>query len=593
VLGTFAVVAAIISLAMPATAGAQLPNWPPQAFPLASPAGDDCVEPPAEPFEGCPNTIVAGPDGAMWMLEFWGSSVARVDANGVATASYPTPTPVAGPEKIILGPEGDLWFSEYIADKIGRVVFENGAFKEIVEYPVVTPDGGPVGLAAGPDGKIWFVTQDTSMVGRLDPAVPAGDIEEFKIPGADPFPFGIAAGPDGAMWFTQQKDNEIGRIPVDADSAAEIEEFPIRDIEPGFPLHAADIVQGPEGYLWFVEAVGEHLGRVNPANGEVTEFVMPACEPLGVHCGSFWLASGPDENIWFTAFDSGLPEGNWLGRATPAGQVEMEQLGVPNSQPYGIAPGLGCDIWFTEFLVNALARLQTGCAAPAFAVAPASFDFGSRQLGSGAGAAQAFTVTNQGDAGMTIGTVALSGSGAGSFALTPGNNCSGQTLAPAATCTVSVAFAPTSAGAKAASLDFPGEDPGAVALTGTGTEATVDPPSPSPPPPPPPPTAEATALKVTPQRLLPGAATKIRFKLTSASRVEITVRRWRQGKLRHVTRFRRAAISGHNAIAYRAHKLRDGRREPLAAGSYRVSLRVVSGGDLSAPLHARFTVVRR
>ena len=121
----------------------------------------------------------------------------------------------------------------------------------------------------------------------------------------------------------------------------------------------------------------------------------------------------------------------------------------------------------------------TGDATEYISVAPAPKDFGSTQVGTPTGATQ-FTVTNAGPG--TSGTFAaatLSGANASEFGITA-DTCMGQTLGSGLTCTVSVRFAPTSAGAKTATLNVTGTPGGtsSSALSGTGT-------SPAPPPPPP------------------------------------------------------------------------------------------------------------
>jgi hypothetical protein len=71
----------------------------------------------------------------------------------------------------------------------------------------------------------------------------------------------------------------------------------------------------------------------------------------------------------------------------------------------------------------------------------------------------------------------LAGPNASEFGITA-NTCAGQTLAALATCTVSVRFAPATAGAKTATLNIIGTPGGTTSASLTGTAT-------SPPPPPP------------------------------------------------------------------------------------------------------------
>ena len=81
------------------------------------------------------------------------------------------------------------------------------------------------------------------------------------------------------------------------------------------------------------------------------------------------------------------------------------------------------------------------------------------------------TVTNTGGADLTVSAVTLGGTDPGQFGK-GAETCTTAPIAPTATCTVKVTFAPTSAGNKTATLTFTTTAPGSshsVTLTGTGT----------------------------------------------------------------------------------------------------------------------------
>jgi hypothetical protein len=106
--------------------------------------------------------------------------------------------------------------------------------------------------------------------------------------------------------------------------------------------------------------------------------------------------------------------------------------------------------------------------AASLAASPAGLAFAARTVGS-TSAAQAVTVTNNGTASATLGTVATTGD----FAQT--KTC-GTTLAAGASCTVNVTFTPTATGARTGTLSVASNDPNGpltVALSGTGGTAPV------------------------------------------------------------------------------------------------------------------------
>lgn len=135
---------------------------------------------------------------------------------------------------------------------------------------------------------------------------------------------------------------------------------------------------------------------------------------------------------------------------------------------------------------------------------PSPKDFGSTQVATPTAATQ-FTVENTGPGTAGTLAVALGGANASEFGITE-DNCTGLAMGDGGTCTVFVRFAPTSAGAKSASLNVTGTPGGtqSSALTGTATA------------PPPPPTPPATSPASTGQRA--AALKKCKKKKTAQAR---------------------------------------------------------------------------
>ncbi|MFL5658953.1 MAG: N,N-dimethylformamidase beta subunit family domain-containing protein [Ktedonobacteraceae bacterium] len=116
----------------------------------------------------------------------------------------------------------------------------------------------------------------------------------------------------------------------------------------------------------------------------------------------------------------------------------------------------------------ALSGSGTSAPAPAVSLSPSSLSFGNQNVNT-TSAAQTVTLTNSGNAALTISSIGLSGTNSGDFAQT--NNCP-STLAAGASCTINVTFTPTATGARSASVsitDNASGSPHSVALSGTGT----------------------------------------------------------------------------------------------------------------------------
>jgi hypothetical protein len=107
---------------------------------------------------------------------------------------------------------------------------------------------------------------------------------------------------------------------------------------------------------------------------------------------------------------------------------------------------------------------------------PSSVSFSIQQL-STASAAQTVTVTNSGTASLTLTAIGTAGANSSDFNQT--NNCplSPSTFAPAATCQLSVTFAPTASGPRKSGINVKDDssDSLSILLTGVGTAVGLSP----------------------------------------------------------------------------------------------------------------------
>ena len=94
----------------------------------------------------------------------------------------------------------------------------------------------------------------------------------------------------------------------------------------------------------------------------------------------------------------------------------------------------------------------------------------------GGSASQTVTVSNKGNADLLVGAVASLDPLVAPFAITA-DSCSNQVIAPAASCSLTIAFTPTSLSVFADSFDIPSSDPSkasvTISLSGTGASAAI------------------------------------------------------------------------------------------------------------------------
>lgn len=131
------------------------------------------------------------------------------------------------------------------------------------------------------------------------------------------------------------------------------------------------------------------------------------------------------------------------------------------------------------FAVALIGGSSAYAAGPVLTRSPSSIGFGNEQIGTTSFAQNVF-VQNTGDAPLLVGVITMTGSDPSQFTIT-NDGCSGQTLEfQFSNCTFDVTFAPTTTGAKSATVNIPSNATNGtqtVGLTGVGVnpEITVSP----------------------------------------------------------------------------------------------------------------------
>ena len=149
--------------------------------------------------------------------------------------------------------------------------------------------------------------------------------------------------------------------------------------------------------------------------------------------------------------------------------------------------------------------------APGLSASTASLSFGEVQVGQSR--ALTFTVSNTGAAALTVSGITVSGADAAQFTVSPATF---TVNAGAAAQTVSVTFAPSSAGSKSATLSVAHNasgSPSPVALTGSGTAQ----------PPPPTPTISLSAFSLTMDATGVGSTSQRTFTVSNTGNASLSI----------------------------------------------------------------------
>jgi len=197
---------------------------------------------------------------------------------------------------------------------------------------------------------------------------------------------------------------------------------------------------------------------------------------------------------WFAIHNSGTLQGVVVKRqpsTDPQGNPISAQLWVDDdagppgtnassflliSPPGGFTGGLVTEVetlcFYDSTIWTPSLTPPAACSNGPVTLSPSTLTFGSQSIGT-TSAPETVTLTNTGNAPVTISNIAITGINGEDFAQT--NTCGGS-VAVEANCTISVIFTPSASGSRAASLtitDSAASSPQTVSLSGTGTVATV------------------------------------------------------------------------------------------------------------------------
>ena len=229
--------------------------------------------------ESAPDGLVVAPDGSIYISEYLGNRIARLDPAARTVEEFVIPSPNAKPTGLAVDADGALWFNENGAGKVARLD-RRGV---ITEFPIPTPNSRPTGLAIDQRGVVWISERDAGKIAALHRD---GTFIEYAIPTPDAKPSGIAVDELGRVWFAERNGNKIGVI-----ERGVIREYPLPRENSG-PLF---VLPDRNGRIWFSQLFGSRIGALDAATGAIVEYDLPATDawPGG-------LAFDSQANLWFS-----------------------------------------------------------------------------------------------------------------------------------------------------------------------------------------------------------------------------------------------------------------------------------------------------
>lgn len=346
-------IAAATAVVLAAPAGAAMTLWP------------TCPAPPAGDTARCtsgafPQSIVPGPDGAMWFTTAR-ADLGRVTAGGGYTLTK-VPVPGGSGELlggITVGPDAALWFTQEFGSALWRAT----------TAPAFTATLGPVDskprdVVLGPDGALWLAESASNTVGRY---APGGPFTHIALP---PKPAGtfvgalaITSGPDGRLWVARPRSLAA------VTTGGVVTDLPTTGAQPG------DVAPGPDGALWFTAYAQDRVGRMTPT-GAMTLFDLPT------GTGPASITTGPDGALYV-----GLGKSvGGIMRMTTSGAWTLIPL-LFSSQVSAITTGPDGAVWFGDLGGSRIGRLDVdpGAGPAVLALSPSTGAPGTKVRLSGAG----------------------------------------------------------------------------------------------------------------------------------------------------------------------------------------------------------------
>jgi virginiamycin B lyase len=116
-------------------------------------------------------------DNNLYLLNFAGGEVVKLDAKTKELSSVATPTANSRPYRGRIDGENRLWFTEFAGNAIAMLDPKTGT---IQEWKLPTPWSVPADVVVDKNGMVWAASMLADRIARLDPK--SGEIVEYALP---------------------------------------------------------------------------------------------------------------------------------------------------------------------------------------------------------------------------------------------------------------------------------------------------------------------------------------------------------------------------------------------------------------------------
>jgi virginiamycin B lyase len=116
-------------------------------------------------------------DGNLYLLNFAGAEVVKLDAKTKQLSTFTTPTANSRPRRGRFDEQGRLWFAEFAANSIAML---DPKTEKIQEWKLPTAWSTPADVAPDKKGGAWAAAMLGDRIARLEPS--SGEIIEYPLP---------------------------------------------------------------------------------------------------------------------------------------------------------------------------------------------------------------------------------------------------------------------------------------------------------------------------------------------------------------------------------------------------------------------------
>jgi streptogramin lyase len=113
----------------------------------------------------------------LYVLQFRGSEIGRIDAQTKELKIFKTPFPASRPRRGRIGADGNLWFAEFGANAIAMF---DPKTETIEEWLLPIKHSNPYDVVRNAKGDVWTGSEYTDRVTRLDPVT--GEFVDYLMP---------------------------------------------------------------------------------------------------------------------------------------------------------------------------------------------------------------------------------------------------------------------------------------------------------------------------------------------------------------------------------------------------------------------------